>query len=177
MGFGIARRYKRWRHGRGFGIHSPFAFDFITHTLRERRPYYAYDNIDAIAAETRDSDLPWKRLRLIFRIAVRYNPATVGIFGNLNIETEKKVIENLRSDVSIRTSPEDCDFAIINSDCDGLPSVKPQAVYIFPDARRSNLNLELWSQVKRGMRFDNCKDFVVIVTSPSVSRQSFEVAF
>ena len=38
----IPDSYLRWRHGRGFGIHSPFAYNFICLTLRERLPYYAY---------------------------------------------------------------------------------------------------------------------------------------
>ena len=42
---GRLRRYrtafKRYRHGKGFGIHSPFAFSFVLKVLRERLPYYS----------------------------------------------------------------------------------------------------------------------------------------
>ena len=35
---------RRHRSG-GFGIHSPFAFNFVLNVLRERLPYYAYDEL------------------------------------------------------------------------------------------------------------------------------------
>ena len=36
----------RQRHNRGFGIQSPSTFFFITQVLREKLPYYAYDELD-----------------------------------------------------------------------------------------------------------------------------------
>lgn len=36
---------KRYRHTRGFGVHSPFAFRFITECIGEQWPYYAYDTL------------------------------------------------------------------------------------------------------------------------------------
>ena len=32
----LLSRLRGWRHGRGFGIHSPFAFRFITEVLRQK---------------------------------------------------------------------------------------------------------------------------------------------
>ena len=31
--------FQRLRHGRGFGVHSPWAYRFIREVLRERLPY------------------------------------------------------------------------------------------------------------------------------------------
>ncbi len=66
----VARKYRFWRHGRGFGIHSPFAFRFITETLNQSLPYYAYAEIG------RD-----KRLRLLFRVVLAFAPHRVAIVG------------------------------------------------------------------------------------------------
>ena len=32
----------RFRHRRGYGVHSPFAFNFITDVVYQRLPYYKY---------------------------------------------------------------------------------------------------------------------------------------
>lgn len=36
----------RFRHRKGYGVHSPFAFRFITDVIYERSPYYAYSELD-----------------------------------------------------------------------------------------------------------------------------------
>lgn len=36
----------RFRHRKGYGVHSPFAFRFITDVIYERHPFYAYCELD-----------------------------------------------------------------------------------------------------------------------------------
>ena len=45
---GITDWYKRWRHGHGFGVHSPYAYRLVRDVLRPGRgyAYYAYADID-----------------------------------------------------------------------------------------------------------------------------------
>ena len=40
-------RLKRIRHRRGYGVHSPFAFNFLTYVVYERGEYYAYRDLAA----------------------------------------------------------------------------------------------------------------------------------
>ncbi len=40
--------YRFLRFRRGFGVHSPFAFNLITKVIDERCPYYCFDRIDII---------------------------------------------------------------------------------------------------------------------------------
>ena len=35
----------RWLTGRGFGVHSPWAYDLIENVINERHPYYAYEDL------------------------------------------------------------------------------------------------------------------------------------
>lgn len=46
-----AKEYIKYRlktgHWKGFGVHSPFVFDFINLIVREKRPYYAFSTIEA----------------------------------------------------------------------------------------------------------------------------------
>ena len=41
--------YKRWRHSRGFGVHSPYAFRFVTDVVRPGSyGFYAYDKLETL---------------------------------------------------------------------------------------------------------------------------------
>lgn len=44
------RHYLRWRHSKGYGVHSPYAYRLITEVLRPGRyGYYAYQQLDKLA--------------------------------------------------------------------------------------------------------------------------------
>lgn len=76
-----AQRYKR---SKGFGIHSPFAYAFVVHVLRERLAYYEYSDIGerrAIAASlahtvegSRPKLISMKSAKMLFRIACYFQP-------------------------------------------------------------------------------------------------------
>ncbi|MCM1224393.1 MAG: hypothetical protein NC548_59090 [Lachnospiraceae bacterium] len=60
---------KRYRHSRGFGVHSPFAYRLITECLRERLPYYAYAGFTGLEQ------------CLAFRLAVFFQPRRIRGMG------------------------------------------------------------------------------------------------
>lgn len=72
--------WSRYHKTCGFGIHSPFAYRFITTVVHERLPYYAYGRLAALRRDIRASlradgvtgadVLPLKKARLIFRVAL-----------------------------------------------------------------------------------------------------------
>ena len=63
--FGI--RLCRISHRKGYGIHSPFAFNLVTGVIYERAQYYAYAELaEKFAAEARD--YPQRDLRLLLRL-------------------------------------------------------------------------------------------------------------
>lgn len=178
MRFDLARRYKRWRHGRGFGIHSPFAYDFITRTLRERMPYYAYERIDA-AAHRGDGRLSSRKLRLIFRIAVRFNPSKAAVIGDANAAVVRLALKSARHNMTIVDCRDAADLYVINDDLTLPYDDRRKTVYIFPDMKSGGDAAcdTLWNGVTHGMRFDSPSSFTVIVTSPTLPKQSFEVKF
>ena len=66
----------RFRHRKGYGVHSPFAFRFITDVIYERTPYYAYCKLDK--ALPLSMQLRKRRgLHLMLRIANHLQPETI----------------------------------------------------------------------------------------------------
>lgn len=81
---------KRFRHRRGYGVHSPFAFNFITYVVYERGAYYAYRELkkkygggvwtgDAYALKCR---------KLLFRLANYVHPKVILLYGEVGKEVE-----------------------------------------------------------------------------------------
>lgn len=79
----------RFRHRRGYGVHSPFAFNFITRVVYERTPYYKYAELRALEKQmkhTRNAEWLYESLRvkrLLFRLVNYSQPATVVDAGRL----------------------------------------------------------------------------------------------
>ena len=63
---------------RGFGIHSPFAFDFVRRVIAQPCSFYCYTKLDAAA---RRNDVSPSLLRLIFRVALFFRPSEVSYLG------------------------------------------------------------------------------------------------
>lgn len=71
----------RIRHYRGFGVHSPLAYAFITEILRQHYSYYAYPGIRVAC---RDYPARIHRLaRLLHRIAARHNFAAYRVSADV----------------------------------------------------------------------------------------------
>lgn len=67
----IFRSYLRWRHSKGYGVHSPFAYNLVKLALRPGTAYayYGYYDIDkALVAEGKKG---YPRLRKDARLALR----------------------------------------------------------------------------------------------------------
>ncbi|MDE5662418.1 MAG: hypothetical protein K2I37_00065 [Muribaculaceae bacterium] len=71
MGFmsHIADRYRRWRHTRGFGVHSPLAYTIVTEALYPRTGYRYYLETDARLCSPDPGES--RRARAIYRLCVR----------------------------------------------------------------------------------------------------------
>ena len=79
--------WSRYHHSSGFGIHSPYAYQFVRNVWRQRLPYYAYGGIsqllDTIKGSTtrqqrREMDLiSEKEARLLFRVTNHFNPQRI----------------------------------------------------------------------------------------------------
>ena len=73
----IARGYKRWRHSRGYGVHSPFAYSLVNMAISPGHPYGYYGYFDIDSALTTHADESYPRLRHDARLLLR-TMATLG---------------------------------------------------------------------------------------------------
>ena len=161
-------------------MHSPFAYDFITRTLRERLPYYAYHNLDVLAAEQSLSRSELKSLRLIFRIAVRVNPPSAAVIGGgKRGALQKLTLRYVRRDINLAVPPDSALLLVVNEDIASLPVEPARSVWIFPDTAHGGQSTceALWQSCGHALRFDNSRGFTIIVISPKFPRQRFDVRF
>ncbi len=80
----------RFRHRRGYGVHSPFAFDLITQVFFQKTPYYRYGELhieEKKMASQRNNHWSYeskKVKRLLFRLVNYAQPATIVDFGTIS---------------------------------------------------------------------------------------------
>ncbi len=70
----LRERFSRIRTGRGFGVHSPFAFWLLTDVIRGRYAYYGYEEIEEALERRPEEGALRSHCRLILRLAGRMGP-------------------------------------------------------------------------------------------------------
>lgn len=126
--------FQRYNRSKGFGIHSPFAFNFVLKVLRERCPFYAYDDIHAScwqasqlasSKKERRGLVSFKYAKMIFRITSHFNPSkilqigtshgivsksllsvssTSSLYTFFDCENQSNIYESVTADVASRIS-------------------------------------------------------------------------
>ena len=64
-------------HHHGYGVHSPFAFEYINRVIYERAPYYVYADVERARIPHSRGELPRRVCRLLLRIVNRAQPHTL----------------------------------------------------------------------------------------------------
>jgi hypothetical protein len=70
----------RISHRKGYGIHSPFAFNLVTGVIYERGQYYAYEELGG-GCDNGVTDFPVRDLRLLFRLSNAAEPRRGLVLG------------------------------------------------------------------------------------------------
>lgn len=94
---------RRIRHRCGYGVHSPFAFRFLTDVVYERTPYYAYSTLDK-ALPLAHSMRRRKGLHLIFRLANWLQPA-VAVLPQEAHHTRRYLLAGCRRTLVLADAP------------------------------------------------------------------------
>lgn len=69
--------FKRLKHARGHGIHSPFAFHLITGVIYEKHRYYAFDDIEDALRKNQIETYNHTLHHLSYRLVRHFRPAKV----------------------------------------------------------------------------------------------------
>ena len=108
----LARAVRRWWRSRGHGVHSPFAYRFITTVLRQRgaAAYYAWPRVEAMPSPE------WHKL--LFRLVCEFAPSRVDALRLTDTEREAIVLADSRVEVCADTP--DIPFAGIRLTAPGV---------------------------------------------------------
>lgn len=75
----LAESYKRWRHTRGYGVHSTFAYRLLTEAIKCPYAYYGYADVNRLFDPRQRHCLAAERGRLVLRIAAWLRPESYAL--------------------------------------------------------------------------------------------------
>lgn len=173
--------YLRWRHSKGFGVHSPFAYRFITDVVKPGKyGYYAYHNLDRLLL---DYDISthrnFKKIAFVIRILIFLKIKRVVSFPQ-NEMLPRLAAESLRlphtfilKDSSFKFR--EGDILIIQSeffDDEILREAINYKIPVFALTPGFKLRKELTKPLSRGVLFD-WKDKILLIPRPEMAYISY----
>lgn len=199
--------FMRWRRSKGFGVHSPLAYQLITRVLCEDEvAYYAYSEIDALCPRNRritgesmfgGRDFSISEARLLFRVLCHFNPSNVIELGN-GMEVTNTIIARALPRVKTQlwtpgrhpeVKPDELTFLLVN-DVPGeaypearkfiLDTIATGAVTFGRGHRNNPHMLHMWREVTAALPFGMSftnDDVGIIVARRDLPRQDFVLDF
>lgn len=171
---GLIDKYKRWRHGRGYGIHSPYAYEMVREVLNPPRiyAYYAYHEIGRLRS-LYAPDMPLRELFLIFRVVNRFKPRSVTI-DSPDASRMMRVIVNLAAPDAAITARGGHMFLSTARHTDAAPAPDTMMAYFSHSSNPAFRQLadarpygHVYANPVRG----------IMARLPFLPRQSFEIDF
>lgn len=178
---GLGRWYKRWRHGRGFGVHSPLAYALVTEVLRKQRCYaYHAEQYPSLGGGV----LCRARARMLVRLAAFADARAADVSHIDDPCVRRTVIDVLRAySPDIRFSAGGADIVVTDSaSAYDIPRPGDKVVLLVSlglgeTPKRQSMDKAL-SEVKKGaITIDNARDTAVTVLRQDLPRQTIEAAF
>lgn len=160
-------KFRLWRHGRGFGIHSPFAYRFVTEVLNQPNGYYAYQSLRE----------PLRRL--IFRVALDLCGPRCAVYADRGFIAPVRLA---RRDVKfVEKNP---DFIVLDGRHASEEEQRQVAESILNGATAFIFHSRAFKQLEdvrkrleMGMVFDNHRGVVIVVPRAKLPKMNFDVKF
>lgn len=125
----LARRIWNWcrrfRHRKGYGVHSPSDFFLITSVIYEDMPFYAYDKLANASSLKEFPHYREKVNRLLFRLVNHFRPSTLVEVGAGNGDAMRymRAARATMASVSLRGVDKDKMLKRLKSDLSGFKTV------------------------------------------------------
>lgn len=163
------RWISRFRHRRGYGIHSPFAFNMVTGVIYERGTYYAYESLRALR-QTQKSALRECDDRLLFRL-MNASGASEGVVIGNDVAVQLAYLRAARRSCLLRTfkvdevekaegtalkiRPSKVDFLYVDAPASVWPKAWKlllekrggKAMFVVRNIHRSKADCQAWKQL------------------------------
>ena len=185
----IFRWFKRFRYRKGYGVHSPFAFNFITRVIYEKGCYYNYAKFDKLPASTKESKSICK---LLFRLVNYQQPNKLLYLSDFDDITP--VFQWAKSDVQIFGNVNNSyklDFVYINKSFGDsistnqfikslLPQLHSNSMFVMFGIGHTKEHKKLWKELislpQAGISFD-LYDIGILFFDLSKNKQDYLVNF
>ncbi|MBD5210881.1 MAG: hypothetical protein HDS77_06405 [Bacteroidales bacterium] len=150
---------RRWR-SRGFGIHSPFAYAFVTETLAAKGAGDCEERVRAVAGKD------YRRMALLWRCVSRLQPDSIALYPEAD-DTARQVIEMAAGSRKPR---------IIRAD----DTATETPTFYFISGIDKGETRDLWQRISsrhtRGMDFTDLHTGI-LCPYPHLPRQSYRIVF
>ena len=181
----------RIRHRKGYGVHSPFAFQFITGVVYEHTPYYAYAELSHLHPlwVCMFRLYPLQCHRLLFRLANYAHPATICIIGDTHCEKQYIAAavpsaELIEPEALIASHPHSALVFIgmsAHSQALTLSQQMPiEGMLIIEGIHSSHASMKLWQKIQSdphtGITFD-LHTYGICFYNPRRTKQHYIVSF
>lgn len=133
--------FTRLRHRHGYGIHSPFAYLFLTDTVGERGRYYACERLEGLCGSSCRFLRRWRlrKSRLLFRLANASEAETMTLVNPSPVDRAHIAAARPRAREKV---DETADFVYLNASLDRLPPSVGEGTMLVVDNLR--IHRALW---------------------------------
>lgn len=116
----LSEAYKRWRHTRGYGVHSPFGYSIIKDVVSPCHiyGYYGYDDLDA-AICSHGKERNRKFYRMILRLAAVCDIDSAYLIENADLPVIRRALLGVNTRMEIiteRCKINEAEFVISDGD-------------------------------------------------------------
>ncbi len=158
---------------RGFGVHSPFMFDFLENVLNEECGYYAYARIEDLYPQPQEQNFA----KLLYRIIQYYGLKKT---SRLGLPKAFEPLIYLCEGVEVgdfESQQSDLMFLGV-SDLNKLENLCEEQVVVFVEKPflRQKQWLSFVSKAKNGI-FVDCFDFSIIFANQKFQKQLYKIKF